>query len=79
MSASPHVPVMADEAVDALAPVDGGLYVDATLGAGGYSRRILDRADCSVYGFGTRPFGDSARRRHEGALRRAVAPCRSTI
>jgi 16S rRNA (cytosine1402-N4)-methyltransferase len=46
---------MADEAVDALAPVDGGLYVDATFGAGGYSRRILDRASCSVYGFDRDP------------------------
>lgn len=55
MSASPHVSVMADEAVDALNPLDGGAYVDATFGAGGYSRRILDRAECSVYGFDRDP------------------------
>lgn len=55
MSPSPHLSVMADEAVDALSPVDGGIYVDATFGAGGYSRRILDRAECSVYGFDRDP------------------------
>lgn len=55
MSSSPHISVMADEAVDALAPIDGGVYVDATFGAGGYARRILDRAKCSVYGFDRDP------------------------
>jgi 16S rRNA (cytosine1402-N4)-methyltransferase len=45
-----HVSVLRDEAVDALAPVDGGLYVDGTFGAGGYSRTILDMADCRVVG-----------------------------
>ena len=33
-----HVPVLAAEAVAALVPRDGGLYVDATFGGGGYSR-----------------------------------------
>ena len=45
-----HVSVLRDEAVDALAPVDGGVYVDGTFGAGGYSRAILDMADCRVVG-----------------------------
>lgn len=45
-----HVSVMRDEAVDALAPVDGGFYIDGTFGAGGYSRQILDLADCRVLG-----------------------------
>src|SRR5258706_9871632 len=36
-----HVPVLGREAVDMLGPRDGGLYVDATFGAGGYSRAIL--------------------------------------
>ena len=31
-----------------LSPVDGGVYVDGTFGAGGYSRAILDAADCTV-------------------------------
>ncbi len=55
MTASPHAAVMAEEALAALAPSDGGVYVDATFGAGGYSARILDSAYCSVYGFDRDP------------------------
>ena len=36
-----HIPVLGREAVEMLAPQDGGIYVDATFGAGGYSRAIL--------------------------------------
>ena len=39
-----HISVLGREAVDWLAPRDGGVYVDATFGAGGYSRAILDDA-----------------------------------
>jgi len=38
-----HVPVLAQEAVAALAIVDDGVYVDATFGRGGHSRLILER------------------------------------
>lgn len=38
-----HYPVMAKEAVDALNCEDGKLYIDATLGGGGYSSLILER------------------------------------
>lgn len=44
----PHVPVLADEVAEALAPRAGGIYVDGTFGAGGYTRRLLDAADCTV-------------------------------
>ena len=37
-----HIPVLGREAVALLNPGDGGIYVDATFGAGGYSRMILD-------------------------------------
>ena len=38
-----HVPVLAQEAVAALAIRSDGVYVDATFGRGGHSRLILDR------------------------------------
>ncbi len=45
-----HIPVLGREAVEMLAPRDGGVYVDATLGAGGYSRMILGIAGTRVIG-----------------------------
>ncbi|MCB1538342.1 MAG: 16S rRNA (cytosine(1402)-N(4))-methyltransferase RsmH [Rhodospirillales bacterium] len=45
---APHVPVMLDEVLAALAPRAGAVYVDGTFGAGGYTRAILDKADCQV-------------------------------
>jgi 16S rRNA (cytosine1402-N4)-methyltransferase len=45
-----HIPVLGREAVEMLSPRDGGTYVDATFGAGGYSRAILDAADTRVIG-----------------------------
>jgi 16S rRNA (cytosine1402-N4)-methyltransferase len=49
-AAVPHIPVLAREAVDALHPHDGGIYVDATFGAGGYSRMILATSGTRVIG-----------------------------
>jgi 16S rRNA (cytosine1402-N4)-methyltransferase len=45
-----HIPVLGRPAVEFLAPRAAGVYVDATFGAGGYSRAILDAADCRVIG-----------------------------
>ena len=38
---APHVPVLLDEVVAALAPAPGQTIVDATFGAGGYTRALL--------------------------------------
>jgi 16S rRNA (cytosine1402-N4)-methyltransferase len=38
---APHIPVLLDEVVAALAPAPGEVMVDATFGAGGYTRAIL--------------------------------------
>ncbi|MBB1091375.1 16S rRNA (cytosine(1402)-N(4))-methyltransferase RsmH [Rhodopseudomonas palustris] len=43
-----HIPVLGVEAVSLLAPRDGGVYVDGTFGAGGYTRLILEAADTRV-------------------------------
>ena len=47
-AASPHYPVLMNEVVHALAPKDGGCYVDATFGDGGYTRSLLEVAACTV-------------------------------
>jgi 16S rRNA (cytosine1402-N4)-methyltransferase len=43
-----HIPVLGRRAVEYLAVRDGGIYLDTTFGAGGYSRAILDSASCKV-------------------------------
>jgi 16S rRNA (cytosine1402-N4)-methyltransferase len=45
-----HVPVLARPAIDFLAVRDGGIYIDGTFGAGGYSRMILEAANANVIG-----------------------------
>ncbi len=50
-----HIPVMLHEVLETLSPRDGEVYVDATLGAGGYTRAILEKANCIVYGFDRDP------------------------
>ena len=43
-----HTPVLLRDVVSALAPIDGGLYLDATFGNGGYTEAILNAAACTV-------------------------------
>ena len=61
-----HITVLAQEAVDALLPGQGKCMVDATLGGGGHSERML-RAGATVWGIDQDP---AARR----AARRRLAP-----
>jgi len=44
----PHIPVLLKEVISALSPHDGGHYCDGTFGAGGYTKAMLEAADCAV-------------------------------
>ena len=44
-----HIPVMLDEVITQLDLKTGGTYIDCTFGAGGYSRKILESAECKLY------------------------------
>jgi 16S rRNA (cytosine1402-N4)-methyltransferase len=55
LTASPlHVPVLFAEVIDAVAPTPGAVIVDATFGAGGYTRGFLD-AGATVHAFDRDP------------------------
>ena len=72
MTVLPHVPVLLQEVLSAITPRAGGIYVDGTFGAGGYSAAILEAAPCKVYGIDRDPDaianGDVLRRRYDGRL-----------
>lgn len=51
---APHIPVLLEEVIEALAPGPGDVIVDATFGAGGYTRAILD-AGATVHAFDRDP------------------------
>ncbi|OFW87388.1 MAG: 16S rRNA (cytosine(1402)-N(4))-methyltransferase [Alphaproteobacteria bacterium RIFCSPHIGHO2_02_FULL_46_13] len=51
MTDAPHIPVMLNEVLAALQPTANEVYVDGTLGAGGYTRGILNAdKNCKVIG-----------------------------
>jgi 16S rRNA (cytosine1402-N4)-methyltransferase len=52
---SGHVPVMLQEVLESLSPRDGAHYIDGTFGGGGYSKAILEAADCRVLGIDRDP------------------------
>lgn len=70
-AAAPHVPVLLDEVLAALAPCAGCVVVDATFGAGGYTRKLLD-AGATVHAFDRDPDAIAAGR--EWAEARAEPP-----
>ena len=67
-----HLPVLRAEMLAAIAPREGGIYVDGTFGAGGYSKALLDAAACKVYGIDRDPDaiagGEGLQRRYDGRL-----------
>lgn len=52
-----HITVLLKEAVDALQPQAGGVYVDGTFGGGGHSRELLERVngDAGLYAIDADP------------------------
>jgi len=46
---SGHIPVLLNEIVQAIAPDEGDIVIDGTFGGGGYTKAILDAANCRVF------------------------------
>ena len=69
---APHIPVLVDAVLAALAPRDDALYVDATFGRGGYSAALLAAARCRVVAFDRDPeairYGRELAERYSGRL-----------
>ena len=56
MENAPHIPVLLTEVLDHLACNEGGVFIDGTFGAGGYTRGILDSNPANqVIGFDRDP------------------------
>lgn len=70
-SDAPHAPVLVREVVEWLRPHAGGLYVDATVGAGGHAAALLGAGAGRVIGL------DRDRSALELAARRLEAACRA--
>lgn len=74
MSQPPHIPVLLAEVLEYIQPRDGGVYIDATFGNGGYSQAILDAAACTVWGIDRDP-----RARARGDELAGIYPGRFTL
>lgn len=61
-----HDPVLLSEVIEHLAPKDGETYIDATFGAGGYTQRILESADCNVIGIDQDPMAEGLAAKMKG-------------
>lgn len=63
MSDLSHIPVLLGPVLTYMTPANDEIYVDGTFGAGGYSRALLDRADCRMIAFDRDP---EAEARYQG-------------
>jgi 16S rRNA (cytosine1402-N4)-methyltransferase len=54
-STTSHKSVLMKEVLEHLKPQQGDIIIDATFGAGGYTRNILSHAECTVYGIDRDP------------------------
>ena len=48
MTMAIHQPVMLNEVLESLQPQDNAVYIDGTFGRGGYSKAILNHANCRL-------------------------------
>jgi 16S rRNA (cytosine1402-N4)-methyltransferase len=73
----PHAPVLLDEVIEALAPKPGDVIIDATFGAGGYTRAIL-ATGATVIGLDrdptVQPFADAVANDHPGRFQLIRTP-----
>ena len=56
---SQHTSVLLQEMLELIGPEgpnEGSIYVDGTFGAGGYSKAILESANCQVIGIDRDPY-----------------------
>jgi 16S rRNA (cytosine1402-N4)-methyltransferase len=65
---------MLEEVLQSLQPRDGGIYVDGTFGAGGYTRAILGAADCTVYAIDRNPSAVARAREMAGEFQGRLVP-----
>ena len=52
---TPHVPVLLDQVVEALAIAPGETHVDGTFGAGGYTRALIEHGAARIFAFDRDP------------------------
>ncbi len=65
-AAAPHIPVLLDAILKAVAPVDG-VWLDGTFGAGGYARGLLDAGADTLIGIDRDPLAFEMAADWEGA------------
>ncbi|MDR1982277.1 MAG: 16S rRNA (cytosine(1402)-N(4))-methyltransferase RsmH [Holosporaceae bacterium] len=65
-----HIPVLLKEVLAMLSPKDGGVYFDGTFGGGGYTKAILDAADCRIIATDRDPYVKSIAEEFKSAYKK---------